>query len=92
MLVAFAGVPFLDVTLNFLARGATPHSPCAHLAHRRVRGKKALCGCAGRLVDVAKKSGRGANQQELGKPSPATSAMAVSHRRISLDGSRSVNC
>ena len=31
MLVSFAGVLFLEVTLNFIASGSTPHSPCAHL-------------------------------------------------------------
>lgn len=31
MLVAVAGVPFPKVTTNFIASGATSHSPCAHL-------------------------------------------------------------
>lgn len=31
MLVAVAGVPFLEVTTNFIASGPTPHSACAHL-------------------------------------------------------------
>jgi hypothetical protein len=31
MLVAVAGVPFLEVTTTFIASGATSHSPCANL-------------------------------------------------------------
>jgi len=46
MLVAFAGVPFLEVTLNFIASDPTPHSPCAHLEHSADRGKEGLRGCA----------------------------------------------
>ena len=39
MFVAFAGVPFLDVTVSFIASGAIPHRPCAHLAQSADHGK-----------------------------------------------------
>ena len=66
MLVSFAGVLFLEVTLNFIASGSTPHSPCAHLerATSAITSKR-----AGNELDELKRSRRwqlGEDQGESG--------------------------